>query len=1671
MAKKRLNKKLLTVLLLMGVPLLLVVWYAGSSRWPGIMPDFMHAMLGRDPVRLFEQGCDLAKEARELDISHETEATQISDPDERDLLRKELKKEGSGKKWKEAFETLGNAYKYSRGNKELRKKVLAEIAELHLSRKDYGKAIAVWRKSLELDSTNYEVKRKESDFFYEMARYGGSGNLWVDVVKNAEALIELRPDDAYGYMMKGHALTLILALEASDNPTDTRTQAEEMLNKTLSLDEKNVTAYQLFAELAMLDMRKSDSAEEKTEYLTKSEQYLRLAIEKSPEDVEAYLNLFNIYLRPWSGSLYRQVFSAQGEAERAGLSEKADAFYSKLLEDIDSWIGRFENEGRFYVVKAQMVQSRLKRLEDVDKVIGIYEQAVRCDDTQAEWLATLGQLYLVQARYSERPQVDLTVAYDLLREALDKPTARDIKGARRRLVSITRFGRIIPTLVEVCAKLAELAEDQNQKTIYLEQARRRLTELSESLGEDDILTKVARGTIALAEGRRDDGIRDIYDANRQMELDNTGGAMATRLKWKLFEVLKETKYRSLAAQYAVQVLSRGTRPAQDYMSYIDVISEFPGQQNKLNLLELIKSYENKYSPDVPFQGKMLKIKADTLLKLGRYEEAQEVINSLGDDGQAIKLLRAQSHKDVAERVRALSELAKETPGDDEVVILLYQAMMSQVREDESSYDRLRQIVSAAVQAAPENIKFQQIQKILQEPDAANVPTEKLAEIALETMKNIKDPFDRAMRLGGYYESRARESAARQDQETAKRNWELAKEQFSTATGIEKDDMEVLGSEFRAVVGLEDWTGAENLLAKINKVDSVRGLYYESHLKQSQKQWNEAANLLESYLEKRPISVEGHLILSRIYGQLGRGKESLEQVQTAVSQDFSSVAANSTLMLMMHGIYSQGGLSHLSSEQIKSMLVPIKRVLNLEPSNLTANRLLAIYESFWIVRLGDQVNSPGMAEGVKKAHIEALTKIYNEVVQTCEYLIFRDPRDVKNIVMLAKAHYLYSRAITDDQQRKQLRTEAEKVFKQAIEKAPDSVELVVEYGNFLRSTGKKGQDEKLLQNMIEQNSGEVKYQAMVKLSDIYARRGQLRQATELLEKTLEEFEDKRQSKIMLAELFSKMKEYDKSLDMFRQLREKEDNEYLLTRHIEILLDMGQEEQSQELLDSRMKQEYPDSVATMLLSAKVALRRTKYAEAVAYADQALAKSSQNRLALLIKSQAFYYNEQFQEARDSLAKLRTLESSKSNLGRTLLAQVNWSLGFYNDAITELQTAVEQSPGYTAAREMLVKMLKARDRWEDLGSLYSDIIKVYPNDAKLYVEAAQASTQLGDKYLLKKQRNRAMRQYEKGLALMQNAWKVSLETGKEQRAALEGLLRIFLKTGQYQQVTALVTQNLKKGYEDAALLLYKAEAIYRLNRPQEALDLFESILNMVSDRPAMSDQVVMRARRIGDVDKISEWCKNKLRAKPDWTAMHLVLAGIYRGKGQVNQEISELKAAQSSANENLSENIDRQLTVTYLRAQRWQEAIDVCRRLIKKRPNDATLVNNLAYALLETGSHDEEAVATAKKAYDLNRTDTNVMDTYAMALMRMKNYSQAEQIMLRAIQERRRSENQAPPEYEYHLAQALQGQKQYKQALERLRRVRQQLQDSVDRQGLVWLERINTLLTEIEQQSENVK
>ena len=220
--------------------------------------------------------------------------------------------------------------------------------------------------------------------------------------------------------------------------------------------------------------------------------------------------------------------------------------------------------------------------------------------------------------------------------------------------------------------------------------------------------------------------------------------------------------------------------------------------------------------------------------------------------------------------------------------------------------------------------------------------------------------------------------------------------------------------------------------------------------------------------------------------------------------------------------------------------------------------------------------------------------------------------------------------------------------------------------------------------------------------------------------------------MLAELDARLNEYERALTLIQELRRGEDSESLATREAEFLLELGRTAEEERIL-AHMKETYADSLRTLLMAAKIAMRKTNYAEAVAYADKALAQNSRLTLAYLIKGQSYYYNGQFQEALGALETVREIEGEQSIVGRALRSQVNWELGLYNEAIQELQRALALNPGYEAAREQLIQMLTIRKRWEDLERLYSDTIAAQPRQVKGYIEAGRAALQQADEILRK--------------------------------------------------------------------------------------------------------------------------------------------------------------------------------------------------------------------------------------------------------------------------------------------------------------------------------------------------
>ena len=301
MAKKRnrrLNRKLIVILLLIGIPILLIVGIAVDSRRP-FLPGAVHNLLGRDPEQLRIEVDELigAAEAVDQEIEVELSGLQLG-ANELYKRKVELKKEKSDPAWKEVFRVLDSAIRYSGRDDSLRTELLTFKSELLVRVNNYPGARKLWNMQFEEDATNYDAKRKSVNYIYEASQYRVNPNDWISVREQSEYLIKLRPKEVFGYLVKADSAIMLATIGGTELDTqELITEAGGLLDTVFSLDDDNIKAYKLYAELAMLQSENQVDEQEKAKSFQAAQSYLRKAIEKNPDSPEVYKNLFEIYLQ------------------------------------------------------------------------------------------------------------------------------------------------------------------------------------------------------------------------------------------------------------------------------------------------------------------------------------------------------------------------------------------------------------------------------------------------------------------------------------------------------------------------------------------------------------------------------------------------------------------------------------------------------------------------------------------------------------------------------------------------------------------------------------------------------------------------------------------------------------------------------------------------------------------------------------------------------------------------------------------------------------------------------------------------------------------------------------------------------------------------------------------------------------------------------------------------------------------------------------------------------------------------------------------------------------------------------------------------------------------------------------------------------------------------------
>ncbi len=1653
--RKRLNTKLLTALGLVAMGTVIIGIFLASKYY------------FKDPWPYIEQARAYRAEAEHQSKPDLTAPYEETDPEKAFALLTQEMQEDWETNWKKVVDEYIRAIPNSGRDEHARIVAWTEMAEVYKQHRRYQRARSVWDQILKLDANHYETKRDQAEFLYDYVRYSDSqsSSLWDQVSKNADDLIRLKPDDPYGFNMKAHALLRLEEIGASTDRDKTWQEVEDLIETSLRKDENNVRAYRLQAILAINRAKATNVETTMAEAAQNAESLLRKAIRLNPDDPQAYLNLYEKFLlgRYYQKKRhlvtltllaeYNQEDQKQLLAEyKQGLKQLQEEI-RKTVQELDACItDKFSQNGLFYVVKSQMIQQDIHDTSENGPIIETLQKAIQCPDTEPSWYLLLAEQYRSRGddTFGAGEKEDLTAANRYLRRGIYHQVyivpEHEIGSPKVEKYEKSRI-LMMRQLINVSARLSRLSSETQAKQEYMAQAKQAYQYIRDKVGKDNIDSKIALGEIAYAAGNATEALKELYQAD---QMQKASGRQNAYLKQKLFRILRDTGHAMMSIWYAKQMWQQGLRSRRDFVEYAEADASYPDPNSLLHLIDTINYHDKLWGTHYRYRDQIQVDKARALVQLNRRDEARAVLKAIPGSSERLDYLRAATQAKVTDRLAALSKFVEAHPDHEEAVHSLLSYYLRLGREDKSYYQAAREQVEKLLKTnTNQTLYLTEMQRLLSEEDPGQVSPARWDEIVEQSIQTTKSGFDQRLALGQFYHRKARQAVVRDEKDLAQQYWRKAEEYFEAGAQMRPGNLECIQGQFDIALQTHSPSKAKQIIEQLRQKESPETSLYEGLLYISQKQWVEASNQLQKYLEERPVSLVGHLALAQAYQALGRWEDAMEEAQLAWIHDVNNVNTMRLLMALYHRrnqqIASKEGWEKLDSQYIFDVINMIERIIKANPGDPDAVALQIIYYPLAIrYKLNQLRVSSQMTPEEKAQDLEKIAKQQKIVENICRRQIQENSQDPRRWLQLAQVDNQYYQAVWEPKEKQRALQQTEQVFKDALAANPTSTELVGYYASYLIETGRLGEAEKVLLKTIDKTTGADQREVRIQLGRLYSMyEFKYPQAQEQFEKVLQEDEYNHSATMLLAGLFVKQKKIDEAQQLYEKLRKHKNDPLVMSWEIYLLLNAGRLEEAETLV-KQMEQDFPQQAEEHLIRGNLDIYKAQYPEAVKYVDHILEKNPAKPVriqALLLKGKALYYIGRYNDAEDTLMQLRGLVPESSNIGRLQLANVYWAKRDSRRAVQELETAWKLEPGSSEIQTALLNRLKQLHDWHRLEQMYLELMRRFPQSEKIYYEAATVmQKQAGEQFRAQENLN-AQVNYNKALSWMQAALKLSTQSGVQVRRISLAMMNLYVEVGNfyrlanttataqtlYQSALKLANQMLGKHPDDPEILVVQAEAYYGLGRRQEALQQFEKSLQQVGDNPALSTLILERAPRVGTLDDIINWSKRKLAERPDWLILHLLLAKMYLQKGQLANQIQELETARTQTTKpQVLSMIDQSLAVSYIRENQPDNAIQVYQRLLALNPNNVGVLNNLAYLKMNQPGQEAEAVKLAERAYKISPDNADIMDTYAGTLIQQntpESYRNAEGILLRAIQQKDREGVDIPAGLYVHLGQTLLG------------------------------------------------
>ena len=1464
--------------------------------------------------------------------------------------------------YKAAEKAYGRAFAYAKDT-NLKIDILFKLAKMYLDINEWPKAAGCWNRIINYDTKNIKARLALLDYSYQLAE-AGNWVVWKDVESNVSELIDKELDTSPRmYRIKGQAL---LELVKHGQMTDKESAVKntiEILKKVNQDEPNNVSVYQYLAD-AITQQGKILAAKGVIDALDNASQeavnVLIKGVENIPGEPQSYLNLYSTRF-----------------AEAGTNPDK----FKELESDLVDLTEKFSNSALPYFAMTQLYQMSPK---DIDKAIATVEKAMGLDRQNVSYALTAANLYY--RRYSvSKSEDDFKKAIDIANEALGFPDSLDLPGPKARISFINRY--MLHTFLADCfvEKAIDAPVGQPEKSKWIESAENETRQINQMLGSaENPYVIMWQGRLLLARGQENDAIvkmnaaYEALTASGQAQEDPQLG----RLSYELATVLSDSPEEGAVFQFYSTAIKNKL-----YYTKPEILLDFASVAALVNDWQSVLGAMDYFETNFSKNERSINLRIRAYVGTGMFEKAQELVDKLPmRDPNTIRLKigllnnkLGRTNWRLVQDVNGLQQQLKPTESREQ--LKTKRDTITKERDDlknelaltgaaniseqevidicrryisEEQIDKSKKLVEDFLLIHPNSVNIRLYRLMLAEPAPANVPPQRVDQLTVKAMESLDEPLRRASLLGQFYQIGGQK--------------DKAVEYYQQVLQLEPNNTLAIAGLFDIATSNNDFKQAEKMAetARQNNIDRCEGEYFKARLAFVKKEYQTALERINNCLEKRPIFSQAYLLRSQINTALEKESDAIDDIKKAYSLNPLDKAITRNLAFLLYNRNRKFGAS-ASPDQLTEARTALEAAIRSNPADYGI-------QSFYAEYIGD--TDPQRAIAICQQIQKIRPSVENSLVLGKLALKAAEQNKVK----AQKSVYL---------------SVAEDAYKKAGELAPQDTRVLLGYSEFLKVTGRTDEAEKLL---ADQND---------LLWRFYIRAGKLDEAQRLLTQIYES--NPKDVNIVRGLILVSKNKGDhanvlKYTDDLLKIDNSVENQII---GVEAYLEEGRVDDAQARLDS-LTERYPDDPRAVLLRSLCLARQGKLEDSLKLANKYLETDKNNSRVWQLRGQVNLALSNLNQAIDDLQKSKAIQDNSEV--RIDLARAYIRSGKEEEAIAELKTAADEQ-GSLVARNMLEEAYMITGKQDRLEKFYTEMIEKTPDNVYWYNRA-------GELALFRKDFDKAFMFFD---TAFKNSFKVNSESPDAQ--AFEGRLRVFLEAKKYDQLFADATKYLE-GPLAAVAYARMADAKAQMGDKDTASQYFRRALEKTVENEAYLINILRYMTQVVGIDETMKWCNERLQSQPDSLAVNFALYNLYKIAGENIKAIEYLdNCIRIAAGD---EKIDYQVNkASYLfelysktADKTYQkQVIEEYESILKKKPTNISVLNNLAYMLAETDTDVGKALEYIEKAYNAKSNSPEVLDTYGYVLMKSGKAQLADEFLQRALQQYEQNQINAPIEVYEHV------------------------------------------------------